>query len=130
VPGACHTDCMSYDFWVTDVSLTVIPPFRIIPCLVPTDVTFVISADITTSAAGTVTYRWKKCVGTICQVFDFVDLVYTEAGTQTDTMTWFLPGVNLGPGQVYDLWTQIYILIPNNQSFPDIHFSIEASAGC
>ena len=127
-PGVCRTDCMSSNF-VTSVNLTVTTPFCCMtPCLVPTDITVSFQADITTNAAGIVTYYWarKETTNTALD-----SLVFAGAGTQTVTLDWTILGVVTGGFiPIRDYWVQIYIDNPNHQFFPDIHFPIFPGGPC
>jgi hypothetical protein len=69
---------------------------------------FIITANITANRAGTVTYQWiQNDVGKTGPV---KSLVFSSAGTQSDTFEWYLstPGTS---------WVELYVDAPNHQQF-------------
>lgn len=69
-----------------------------------------ITADITASKAGTVTYYWIRSDGAQDSA---KDLEFTAAGTKTVSTTWELGS----PSEEVDEWIQVYIDNPNHQAF-------------
>ncbi|HEY9153172.1 MAG TPA: NBR1-Ig-like domain-containing protein [Anaerolineales bacterium] len=76
---------------------------------------FHITANITTNAAGTVTYHWIRSDGAI-DTASHSPLVYSSAGTQSVSTDWF----TTNPGAK---WMDIYIDAPNHQQFGRANFS-------
>jgi hypothetical protein len=102
-------------FAVITVPTTVDPPSYTGDCAAAK--TFTFTAKINTSAAGKVTYYWKKSDGTQS---DTKTLTFDAAGVQDVSTIW-----NLGsPGFSYTGWMQIYIDNPNHQVFSKANFSI------
>jgi len=107
-------------FAVTSVNTTVNPSSYSGPC---TDVggkriDFTFSADITTNAAGTVTYKWERSDNANAPE---QSLTFASAGTKTVTTTWsrwFNPGDNATG------WERIYINNPNHQAFSNASFTV------
>ena len=107
-------------FAVTSVNTTVNPSSYSGPC---TDaggkrIDFTFSADITTNAAGTVTYKWERSDNANAPE---QSLTFASAGTKTVTTTWsrwFNPGDNATG------WERIYINNPNHQAFSNASFTV------
>jgi hypothetical protein len=107
-------------FAVTGVTTTVNPASYSGPC---TDaggkrIDFAFSADITTNAAGTVTYKWERSDSASASE---ESLTFASAGTKTVTSTWsrwFNPGDNATG------WKRIYINNPNHQTFSNASFTV------
>jgi hypothetical protein len=70
---------------------------------------FTATANITTNAAGSVTYHWVRSDGAIDGA-SHPAVVYTAAGTQSVNTTWSASGTGT-------YWIDIYIDTPNNQQF-------------
>ena len=70
---------------------------------------FTATANITTNAAGSVTYHWVRSDGATDGVAHPA-VVYTAAGTQSVNTTWSASGTGT-------YWIDIYIDTPNNQQF-------------
>ena len=107
-------------FAVSGVTTTVNPANYSGPCTDPGGkrIDFAFSADITTNAAGTVTYRWERSDNASGSE---QSLTYTSAGTKTVTTTWsrwFNPGDNATG------WERIYVNNPNHQAFSEANFSV------
>jgi hypothetical protein len=100
----------SAPFAVTGVSLSVIPPLYTGPCPFP----FQFTADITSSAEGTVTYYWERDDG---GQFAHGFVNFESAGTKTVNTVW--PQVVPGPH-----WMKIYIDTPNHQYFGPVNYSL------
>lgn len=76
---------------------------------------FQIKADITTSSAGTVTYKWIRSDGaTDTEVHP--DLVFDSAGTKSVSTSWSTTASG-------DKWMDIYIDKPNHQQFGRANFN-------
>ncbi len=107
-------------FAVTGVTTTVNPANYSGPC---TDaggkrIDFQFSADITTNAAGTVTYKWERSDNANAPE---QSLTFASAGTKTVTTTWsrwFNPGDNATG------WERIYVNNPNHQAFSEANFTV------
>lgn len=107
-------------FAVTGVTTTVNPANYSGPC---TDVggkkiEFQFSAEITTNAAGTVTYKWERSDNANAPE---QSLTFASAGTKTVTTTWsrwFNPGDNATG------WERVYINNPNHQAFSNANFTV------
>lgn len=107
-------------FAVSGVTTTVNPANYSGPC---TDaggykIVFQFSADITTNAAGTVTYKWERSDNANAPE---QSLTFASAGTKTVTTSWsrwFNPGDNATG------WQRIYINEPNHQAFSEANFSV------
>ena len=79
---------------------------------------FAFSADITTNAAGTITYKWERSDNASASE---QSLTFASAGTKTVTTTWsrwFNPGDNATG------WERIYINEPNHQAFSEANFTV------
>jgi hypothetical protein len=76
---------------------------------------FQIKANITTNAAGTVTYKWVRSDGATDTAVH-PDLVFDAAGTQAVTTSWSTTASG-------DKWMDIYIDKPNHQQFGRANFS-------
>lgn len=76
---------------------------------------FQIEADITTNAAGTVTYNWVRSDGAT-DTATHPDVVFTSAGTKTVSTSWSTTASG-------DKWMDIYINQPNHQQFGRANFS-------
>jgi hypothetical protein len=70
---------------------------------------FTATANITTNAAGSVTYHWVRSDGALDGA-SHPAVVYTAAGTQSVNTTWSASGTGT-------YWIDIYIDTPNNQQF-------------
>jgi hypothetical protein len=79
--------------------------------------TFTFTAKITTSAAGTVTYYWKRSDGSHSSS---ETLSFSGSDTKTVTITWDL-GV---AGTTYNEWERVYIDNPNHQDFPKVNIKL------
>jgi hypothetical protein len=78
---------------------------------------FLIEADITTSAAGKVTYKWKRSDGFIS---DLKSVTFDSQGTKTVHFDWSLNSTDMH-------WVKIYIDAPNNQWFGPIDIPVKCS---
>src|SRR5271157_788432 len=76
--------------------------------------TFNFSADITTTAAGTVTYHWVRSDGS---TGPSGSLTFTGPGTQTITTSWQLSASYTG-------WEAVFIDNPNHQQFSKINIQL------
>ena len=76
--------------------------------------TFNFSADITSSASGTVTYHWVRSDG---GTGSSGNLTFTGPGTKTITYSWQLT-------ETYTGWSAVYIDTPNHQKFGDINIKL------
>jgi hypothetical protein len=81
----------------------------------------VVTAHITSNAAGTVTYHWTRSDGASAPV---QTLVFGSAGTQDVHESWFLGSVWAGTTN----WLGIYIDSPNHQDFGHKQFTIACSS--
>jgi hypothetical protein len=107
-------------FAVTSVNTTVNPSSYSGPCTDPGGyrIDFTFSADITTNAAGTVTYRWERSDNANAPE---ESVTFASAGTKTVTSTWsrwFNPGDNATG------WKRVYINEPNHQTFSQANFTV------
>jgi hypothetical protein len=84
-------------------------------------VTITFSADIQTSAGGTVNYHWQRSDGSKSPV---ETITFSDAGSQTVSESWTVGT----PGQVYNGWDQVYIDEPNHQLFEPATFSIACNS--
>jgi hypothetical protein len=108
------------EFAVTSVNTTVNPSNYSGPCTDPGGyrIDFTFSAEITTNAAGTVTYKWERSDNANAPE---ESLTFNSAGTKTVTSTWsrwFDPGDN-DTG-----WKRVYINEPNHQTFSQASFTV------
>lgn len=76
---------------------------------------FQIKADITTNAAGTVTYSWVRSDGAVDNG-THPDVVFDSAGTKSVTTSWSTTASG-------SKWMDIYIDKPNHQQFGRANFS-------
>ena len=97
-------------FAVTSVTMNAIPPVFAGPCPFP----FQITAAITVSAPGTVTYYWKRSDG---GEFGHSSITFSSAGTQTVSTTWIQPIAGA-------FWMKIYIDEPNHQYFGPVTYTL------
>jgi hypothetical protein len=107
-------------FAVTSVNTTVNPSSYSGPCTDPGGyrIDFTFSADITTNAAGTVTYKWERSDNANAPE---ESITFNSAGTKTVTSTWsrwFDPGDNATG------WKRVYINNPNHQGFSQASFTV------
>jgi hypothetical protein len=102
-------------FAVTSVNGSVSPANIQTTCDASNPFRFTFSAAITTSTAGTVTYRWERSDGAVGPT---QSLEFSSAGTQTVTTTWDL-------GADYSGWQRVYIDNPNHQAFNQINFTLD-----
>ncbi|MDR3575811.1 MAG: NBR1-Ig-like domain-containing protein [Anaerolineaceae bacterium] len=80
----------------------------------PCSYKFTFSADVTTTAAGTVTYHWVRSDGATS---GNSNITFTGPGTQTVTTTWTL-------GSSYTGWEALFVDVPNHQQFGNINFKL------
>ena len=78
------------------------------------DYKFTFSADISTSAAGTVSYHWVRSDG---GTGANGSLSFTGPGTKTITTTWELT-------ETYTGWEAVFVDVPNHQQFGKINFKL------
>lgn len=100
-------------FAVTSVKLTSHPASYSGVC----PKTFRIKAEITSSAAGNVTYKWKRSDGYIS---DLKSLKFESAGTKTLELDWKLKTSDTH-------WIKIYINAPNHQWFGPLDIKVTCS---
>ena len=79
--------------------------------------TFTIKADITTSAAGKVTYKWQRSDGVTS---DLKSVTFDSKGTKTVQFEWDLNSTDTH-------WVKIYIDAPNHQWFGPIDIPVTCS---
>jgi hypothetical protein len=79
--------------------------------------TFTIEADITTSAAGKVTYQWKRSDGITS---DVKSVTFDSKGTKTVQFDW-----ELNSSETH--WVKLYIDAPNHQWFGPIDIPVTCS---
>lgn len=103
----------SATFAVTSVDLTSNPSSYDDTC----PKTFTIEADITTSAAGKVTYQWKRSDGVTS---DLKSVTFDSKGTKTVQFDW-----DLNSSDTH--WVKIYIDAPNHQWFGPIDIPVTCS---
>ena len=103
----------SATFAVTSVDLTSTPASYDGAC----PKTFTIEADITTSAAGKVTYQWKRSDGVTS---DLKSVTFDSKGTKTVQFDWDLDSTDTH-------WVKIYIDTPNHQWFGPIDIPVTCS---
>ena len=103
----------SASFAVTSVSYSM--PTTTIDLVCPVMYTAEITANITTNAAGTVTYKWDNSMG--CAGCGTNSLVFDSAGTKSVTHN-----MTLGPEG--DYWAKLYIDDPNHQWFGQQNFTV------
>jgi hypothetical protein len=103
----------SATFAVSSVALTSSPASYTGAC----PKTFLIEADITTSAAGKVTYKWKRSDGFTS---DLKSVTFDSKGTKTVHFDWDLNSTETH-------WVKIYIDAPNHQWFGPIDIPVTCS---
>jgi len=103
----------SVTFAVTSVDLTSSPSSYDGAC----PKTFTIEADITASAAGKVTYQWKRSDGVTS---DHKSVTFDSKGTKTVQFDWDLDSTDTH-------WVKIYIDAPNHQWFGPIDIPVTCS---
>ena len=100
-------------FAVTSVTYSM--PLTTIPITCPAKFSAVITANITTNAAGTVTYKWDDSLG--CSGCGIQSVTFDSAGTKSVTHSMLL-------GSAGDHWAKVYIDDPNHQWFGQQNFSL------
>ena len=102
-------------FAVTSVHMDADPNSYSGDCSGP--INFSIDADITSSAAGKVTYRWKDSEGFTS---DLLSVKFSDDGTKTVTYDWTIDA------PITDTyWVKIYIDNPNHQTFGPLNIDVE-----
>jgi len=105
---------VSKDFAVTSVHLDADPNSYNGDCAAP--ITFEVDADITSSAAGKVTYYWDRSDGVTSST---KSVTFDAAGTKTVTLDWQIDA------PVTDTYSvEIYIDTPNHQNFGPLDIDV------
>jgi len=102
-------------FAVTSVHLDADPNSYSGDCAAP--ISFTIDADITSSAAGKVTYRWQTSDGAS---YDLQSVKFSDDGTKTVTLDW-----EIAAPITDTYWAKIYIDTPNHQTFGPVNIDVE-----
>ena len=98
-------------FAVTSVSYSM--PLTTIPIVCPSKTTVEITANITTSNAGVVTYKWDDSRG--CSGCGTKSINFDSAGTKSITHSMLI-------GAAGDHWAKVYVDEPNHQWFGQQNF--------
>ncbi len=104
-------------FAVTSVHLDADPSSSTGDCLAP--ISFSIDADITSSAAGKVTYQWKNSEG---YTSDLLSVKFDDDGTKTVTYDW-----TIDTPEEKTYWVKIYIDNPNHQTFGPLNIVVDCT---
>jgi hypothetical protein len=102
-------------FAVTSVKMSSDPASYSGDCTNP--ITFTIDADITSSAAGKVTYRWQTSDGAS---YSLQSVKFTDDGTKTVSMDW-----EIAAPITDTYWAKVYIDTPNHQTFGPVDIDVE-----
>ena len=82
----------------------------------PDTITVDMDADITSSAAGKVTYRWEASNGVIS---DWYSIKFSEKGTETVSYDW---DIDISADETFTI--ELYVDNPNHQSFGPLGFAV------
>ncbi len=104
-------------FAVTSVNLSSDPGSHTSDCAGP--ISFDITARITSSAAGKVTYQWKNSEG---YTSDLYSVKFTNNGTKTVTYNW-----TIDTPEEKTYWVKIYIDNPNHQTFGPLNIVVDCT---
>ena len=106
-------------FAVTHVGMDVSSDSASVSC--PTGKKFEFSANIVTSAGGTVKYHWQFSDGNITGI---ESVTFSDSGDKTVSESWTLGKTGAVSPNPYSGWARLYIDSPNHQYFPKVDFTI------